>query len=328
MCKRFIQLVRPAESGSGRSLYFFGSSHYNTNLILSSAFSTVYVTKQSALWMLFHITFGYNQIMLKIIRSKAFFVLEIILLALFALLWVVSTLPGFYDKLAAIGYAYCHQIPSRSFLFGSHQFAFCHRCSGLFLGIAWAFIWQLPAGKAGKVFTPGKVIFCILSLFFYVADSLNNTSLTVFGSGHSLYPPSAILRTLSGFLMGTAITILIYPIFNNVFWIACDPDRGTLPSYKAKVGLFGTDLLTMVLLFSGNTFILTIFDVFSALAAILLTAGLYIMLILLFFRLEIRFDRFLEGKNFLLLGLLFAVVQITLIAFLRFRLTGVWYWPF
>ncbi len=275
------------------------------------------------------VRFGYNQIMLKIIRSKTFFIFEVATLFLFAFFWIVSTLPGFYNKLGAIGYAYCHQIPSRSFVFGNNQFAFCHRCTGLFLGILFAFIWQLPSKRAGKVFTGWKITFSFFSLLFYIVDALNGTVLTSFIAGRTitLYPPSAMLRTVSGLCLGSALGLLIYPIFNNVFWTNCNPNQGTLGSPRMAFRLLASELIALFLVFSENPIFLTIFDILSTLSAILFTACLYLLLILLFFRLEIRFNRLLEGRNFLLLGVLFAAAQITVLAFLRFRLTGMWYWP-
>jgi uncharacterized membrane protein len=265
--------------------------------------------------------------MKRILQSRTFFVGEILVFVFLSGLWFFFTLPGFYNKLSAIGYAFCHQIRTRSFMIGTEQFAFCHRCTGLFLGIFITTVWQLSAKKAGKIFTGGKIAFTIFSLLFFIIDIFNSSILLTLFTEKNLYMPSILVRTISGLCMGTTCSLLIHPIFNCVYWKAGEYSKDPLGNKWVAAGLLVSELLILGLIFTKNIAILTIFDLLSSLAAFFFTACLYTTLVLLFFRLEIQFTSLWQGKNFLLLGILLALIQINSIELLRYHLTGSWYWP-
>lgn len=265
--------------------------------------------------------------MKRILQSHIFFIGEIIVLFVLSGIWFHVTPPGFYNKLGSIGYAYCHQIQARSFMIGTEQFAFCHRCTGLFLGIFITTVWQLPAKKAGKIFTKVKVAFAIFSLLFFIVDIINSSILLTQVPDKKLYTPSILIRSLSGLCIGTACSLLIHPIFNCVYWKESKFFEDPLDNKWLAAGLSVSELLALKLIFTNNIVILTIFDFLSSMTAIFFTACLYTTLILLFFHLESQFTSLREGKNFLLLGFLLALIQIISIDLLRYHLTGAWYWP-
>jgi uncharacterized membrane protein len=264
--------------------------------------------------------------MKKILLSRSFFIAEILLiLALFGI-WFSATLPGFYNKINAVGYAFCHQFKERSFLIDDMQFAFCHRCTGQLLGIFFAWMWQLPLGKYRKVFSFPKLVFIIFSVLFFLIDVINGTILFNFFPDKSFYEPSAVIRFISGLFVGTSCSFLIFPIFNNVFW---NQGEVTVQPVRTKwllFGLFSSEFSVLFLLFSKNQVILTIIDVVAVFTAILFLGLLYSILILLLIRFEIQFSSLWEGKNVLLAGIIVAIIQILIISTIRFRLTGVWYW--
>src|SRR5438128_205180 len=52
------------------------------------------------------------------------------------LLWISFTPAGILGKADAIGYAVCHRIEARSFLFpDGRQLPMCARCTGTFIGV-------------------------------------------------------------------------------------------------------------------------------------------------------------------------------------------------
>ena len=264
--------------------------------------------------------------MKKILLSRSFLITEILLiLALFGI-WFSVTLPGFYNKINAIGYAFCHQFKERSFLIDGVQSAFCHRCTGQLLGILIAWVWQLPLGKYRKVFSFPKILFIVFSFLFFLIDVINGTILFNFFPDKCFYEPSAVIRVISGLFVGTSCSFLIFPIFNNVFWNQCDVTIQPVRTTWLLFGLFLSEFLVIFLLFSGNHIILTIIDLITAFSIILFLGLLYSILILLLLHMEIQFSSLWEGKNVLLLGIIAAIVQILMISLIRFHLTGVWYW--
>lgn len=112
--------------------------------------------------------------------------------------------------LFSLGSGLCHQIPERSFIFGSVQLPLCARCTGIYVGFFFAFVallamyWRAP--RRGT-----------LSRFYYI--SLIILGLPLVFDGLSSYlgfrSTSNLIRLLSGAAFGS---ILAVPIF----YIVCD----------------------------------------------------------------------------------------------------------
>ena len=60
--------------------------------------------------------------------------------------WFITTPPGLFGKVDAIGYAVCHRISERSFHIGSLQLPLCARCSGMYLGAVMGLVFQSIVG--------------------------------------------------------------------------------------------------------------------------------------------------------------------------------------
>ncbi len=265
--------------------------------------------------------------MKKIVLSRAIFITEIIILFFLFGMWFAATLPGFYNKINAVGYAFCHQFPNRSFLIGDIQSAFCHRCTGQWAGILFASIWQVPLGKYQKIFSYPKILFIIFSFLFFLIDVVNGTILYNFYPEKCFYEPSALIRSISGMFVGTSCSFLIIPIFNNVYWNQGISRVQTAKKIWLISGLFFSEFIVLILLFSENKILLSIIDFLIAFSAILFLGLIYTVLMMLILRMEFQFSSLWEGKNLLLLGFSIAIVQILLISFVRFQITQFWYWP-
>ena len=54
---------------------------------------------------------------------------------------------GLLDKADHIGYAVCHQIPIRSYFFGTYKLPLCARCSGQYLGALGGMLLLIAMGR-------------------------------------------------------------------------------------------------------------------------------------------------------------------------------------
>jgi uncharacterized membrane protein len=98
-----------------------------------------------------------------------------------------------------IKFAFCHQMPERSFHFKGKQFPICARCTGVFLGYL-----TLPFFHLGLI-SP-TIPFILIFSAPMVVDSLTQT----YGTRES----NNAQRLITGFLFGAAQVALIVLIAN------------------------------------------------------------------------------------------------------------------
>ncbi len=141
----------------------------------------------------------------------------LILLALIALAGLL--LPGtFKYKLEFLGFGVCHQIASHSLFLAGHQMPLCARCSGIYLGALTALLLLTVLHPlAGAL--PAPRLMPMLSFMFstMVLDGINSTLQSLPGAT-ALYETTNWLRLITGVLAGIALMFVLYPIFNQSFW--------------------------------------------------------------------------------------------------------------
>lgn len=115
--------------------------------------------------------------------------------------------------LTFIGGAFCHQIPSRSFISGVFIFPLCFRCMGLFAGIGFSLLLQTFFQKSRLPLNLLTLICFSIALLFFVFDCLNAAGLLVY----SFYFSNKILRMVSGYALGYSLAAIIYPLFRDSF---------------------------------------------------------------------------------------------------------------
>jgi uncharacterized membrane protein len=101
----------------------------------------------------------------------------------------------------------CHQLSSRSLDFGSVILPVCSRCSGFYTGfLVTIVILFLMFRKKESDLPPGYILIILFLFFlFFFIDGI--------ASNFGLYSTNNNLRFASGFLFGSSIAIIIYPIF-------------------------------------------------------------------------------------------------------------------
>jgi uncharacterized membrane protein len=153
--------------------------------------------------------------------------------------WFISTPPGLFGKVDAIGYAVCHRISERSFHIGNIQLPLCARCSGMYLGAVTGLVFQVISGwKRSRI--PHWSILALLAAFvvaFGIDGSnsylylLKQLSPGILPKIPNLYIPNNTLRLLTGSGMGMGMALMLFPAFNQTVW-ADGQDKPAIPGWK------------------------------------------------------------------------------------------------
>jgi len=113
-----------------------------------------------------------------------------------------------FDVLIDImGFSVCHQLPSRSLSIGDVILPICSRCSGIYIGFLITAIILFVMFRRKENDLPPLYILIILVLFFL------STIVDGAASNFGFYNTNNNLRFLTGFLCGSSIMTVIYPIF-------------------------------------------------------------------------------------------------------------------
>lgn len=238
-------------------------------------------------------------------------------------IWLLSTPNGLLGKADAVAYALCHRIDLRSFHLGGRQLPLCARCSGMYLGALLGLGFYITQRtKAGRY--PPRGVSVILFLFgvIWAIDGINSyLQLLPISSG--VYTPSNTLRLVTGTLIGISLATLVYPAFNQFAWRDFT-DEPVLNSYTelGKLLVIATILVALVL--TENPLILFPMAVATTLSIFLILTLVYTSFILAISRKENQALHWRDLFTPLLLGLTMAVLQIGVIDWIRFTLTGTW----
>jgi len=247
----------------------------------------------------------------------------VVLLAVMALvMFIVATPGGLLDKADMVGYAVCHRIGSHSFAIGGRQLPLCARCTGNFIGALVGFLGQavvLRRRRASEFPSTFVIVLLVGFTLLWASDGLNSY-MQLIGGPH-LYEPRNWLRLTTGALNGLTMSALVYPVFNFTLWRRPAPER-------AIRGL--RDLGVLVLLEAGLvgltltewSFLLYPLALLSALGVLTLLTSVTSMLVVMLVRRENVVETWREAAIPLLAGLTVAFIQIGVIDWVRYVLTG------
>lgn len=244
--------------------------------------------------------------------------------------WFTIAPPGLLGKADSIGYAICHRIGERSFHIFGRQLPLCARCTGEFYaaGISllfFAFVSPKKSGMPGwKLGTP-----LILFLLAFGIDGSNSylyllkqTSQGALDHIPNLYVPNNTLRLFTGSGMGIALASILFPAFNNSAWKT--PDPAPALDWKKLGTIIGIILALDLLILTEHPAILYPAAFISVLGVLSLLVIAFSMTWVLAMRLENVFDSLTQMWMPFLAGLTLALLMVTVIDLLRFRLTGTW----
>jgi uncharacterized membrane protein len=106
-----------------------------------------------------------------------------------------------------LGFSVCHQLSARSLSIGNIVLPVCSRCSGIYIGftITAVILFVMFRNKENDLPPPYALV--ILCLFFL------STIIDGIASNFCLYNTDNNLRFITGFLCGSSIMTIIYPVF-------------------------------------------------------------------------------------------------------------------
>jgi uncharacterized membrane protein len=238
-------------------------------------------------------------------------------------IWLLATPDGLLGKADAVGYALCHRIDLRSFQLGVRQLPLCARCSGMYLGVLVGLGFYITQRtKAGRYPKQGITVILLLFGVIWAIDGINSyVQLTPMISG--IYTPSNALRLITGTLIGISLATLVYPTFCQCAWKDVE-DKPVIHSYADLARMLFLAAILAALVLTENPLILYPFAVVTMLSVFAILTLVYTSVILTVIRRENQAAGWWDLLTPMLAGLTLAVIQIGLIDWIRFMLTGTW----
>ena len=221
-----------------------------------------------------------------------------------------------------MGYAICHRITERSFTVAGRQFPLCARCTGMYLGVFLIFFLLWLSGRLHRGGMPKTGI--LLILFGFVAimgiDGINSYS-HFFPNAPHLYEPRNWLRLLTGMGTGLMMGIIIAPALSQTLWknVSYKP---IIVSYREFAGVVLVALLMVLLLLSNQPAINYVLAIASTVGLLLIVMSLNVVFLLIVFRREGRAESWRQVVLPLTIGLILAIIELSIISTLRFNWTG------
>ncbi len=251
-------------------------------------------------------------------------ILVLLLAALVIGLWLVYTPSGLLGKADAIAFAVCHRIEARAFHIGERAMPLCARCTGMQLGalVAGLFYWIRGRGRAGGY--PPTALAVTLGVFtlIWAVDGLNSY-MTLIPNAPHLYEPNNLLRLMTGMLIGVGLGTMVYATFNQSVWREWNTGP-VLRSFVDLAFLLLIEIGVMALVLTEIPLLLYPLAIISTLAVVGVLTTVYTVMILLFLKRENQADSWRDLVFPVLGGLTITILQIGLIDWGRYALTGSW----
>jgi hypothetical protein len=184
-------------------------------------------------------------------------------------------------------------------------------------------LWQAIKSPR-QIGTPPRRVILILGILLiaFAIDGINSF-LSLFPDAPQLYPPTNQVRLLTGTGMGLVIAVALFPAFNASVWQQAD----TWPAIDGLKRLGFLILLALILdlaVLSENPLLLYPLAIVSAAGVLGLLTVVYTMLWLVLLKRENRYNGFKELLVPLIGGFGLALIQIVILDWLRYLLTGTW----
>jgi uncharacterized membrane protein len=237
--------------------------------------------------------------------------------------WLLNTPGGLLGKADAIGYAVCHRIDMRSFHLGDRQVPLCARCSGMYLGAVLGLVYQFALRRRRTGTPPWSVLLLLGAMVLAFGVDGLNSYLHFFPGAPSLYEPQNWLRLLTGTGMGIVISAALYPAFNQTVWKDWDR-RPALDGLGFLIGLVVLAAFLDLVVLTENPLVLYPLALISAAGVLLILSMVYTMVWLMVLRIENRYQSVFQLFFPLTGGFGMALLQIAILDFVRYLLTGTW----
>lgn len=257
----------------------------------------------------------------RLCKSRLWLIPVLIFTGLF-ILWLTFTPAGITGKLQALGYAVCEQDPTHTLALGGRLLPLCSRCTGMYLGALVAIAFLSGNGRASRFPSKGKIVLLAVFLLAFMVDGLNSTAAELWPSA-ALYTPNNILRLASGLGMGVIIANLLLPLWNQTYW-AESSDQPVLNSWRQLAILFLLETAAGAALLSGWSWLYFPAALLATGMVPLLLGMVYTLLWMLVFHRENLIRKWNEGMLYIATGAIAALIQIGLLDWIRYLVTGTW----
>ena len=213
----------------------------------------------------------------------------------------------------------CAQIAAHSFYPGGSRLPLCARNTGIYLGFLTTLITLYGTGRGRAQRLPYRVLVIILvaGVAAMAVDGFNSL-LVDLGQPH-LYRPNNLLRLATGLVTGLALALLFMPMLNRLIWCGYNEQR-SIASWKS-LALYIPALVAcfFVVAFQAAW---TLYPVALLSTAGVLTAlsSLNLIVIVAVSKRDETFVSYRELLPFFALALLFAVMELLILAQGRFAL--------
>lgn len=245
-------------------------------------------------------------------------------------IWFAVTPPGLLGKADSIGYAVCHRIDERSFHLGDRQLPLCARCTGEFYAAAITLIFLsivsprrsgMPGWKLGIPLMLFLLIFAIdgANSYLYLLKTMAGGTMDTIPN---LYIPNNTLRLFTGSFMGIALASILYPAFNQSVWVHPNPERAL--DWKKLGILLAIIILVDLAILTEAPYVLLPIAILSVLGVLSLLIIVFSLAWMLIMHTENNYTSLREMWMPFLAGTTLALLMITVIDLLRFKLTGTW----
>jgi uncharacterized membrane protein len=244
------------------------------------------------------------------------------------ILWVSFTPGGLLGRADAIGYAVCHRIAARSFVFPNGRvLPMCARCSGTFLGVLLGLLVPglvFKQRRAG-LFPPLGVMAVMIGMSaFWAFDGANSFShLLPENSLPRLYQPSNFLRLFTGMFHGITLSSLLLPIANATLWADVTHER-TIKNAWQLLALWGIGGILIVMVLTGWGIFLYPLAVLSAVGVVSVLTVINSIMVATILKQENAATSLREVLPVFFFGIAITFIMIGVIDAGRFALFGTW----
>ncbi len=179
----------------------------------------------------------------------------------------------------------CHQLSSRCLTIGNITLPICARCSGIYTGFFITAVILFIMYRKKESGIPPLYILIILSLFFL------STIVDGIASNFGLYNTNNNIRFITGFLCGSSIMIITYPIFIYQYYRQSEKEKifkrpGEFLTYILIIAAF---ILVTLLRLNFMDYFYYYFAIFSVLFTFYFTNMVLVFLIPFFSQKAYRF---------------------------------------
>ncbi len=243
-------------------------------------------------------------------------------------LWVSFTPGGLLGRADAVGYAVCHRISARSFVFPNGRvLPMCARCSGTFLGVL---VGLLVPGlifrqRRAGLFPPMGIMMVMLGMSaFWAFDGANSFShLLPSDNLPRLYQPSNFLRLFTGMFHGITLGSLLLPIANATLWVDATHEH-TIKNFWQLLALWGIGGILIAMVLSGWGIFLYPLAVLSSVGVVSVLSVINTVMVATLLRQENVAASLRDALPVIFFGIAVTFMMIGVIDAGRFALFGTW----